>query len=255
MRKLISLIRRNRLANGFYQVDLQYILGFQAAERKFFIRTIHSPDTGADITKVSSLMPLPDNTKRLRETLSGNLRRKLHKAEKYGLEIKVGETGLLDAFFTNYVQKMHLLGSPAYGKKFFKTLMESWQFGETKIFLVLKEKKVIGTAFLQSYLGFYENTWFATDQEFFKYYVSDYLHDQMIKYAVVNGGKYYSFGRSTIGSGVYHYKNHWPVEDLPIYQFGENSRLKKHPEFGNLWKIIPRFIIQPLGSYLIKHIY
>jgi len=255
MGKLISLIRYNKLAAGFYQIDLQYVIGFQITEQKFFFRTTHSPDVDADITKVSSLLSLPDNTKSLREALSGNLRRKLNKAEKYGLEIKIGETRLLDAFYTNYVRKMHQLGSPAYGKAFFKTLMESWQFGETKIFLALKEKKVIGAAFLQSYLGFYENTWFATDERFFKYYVSDYMHEQMIKYAVSKDGKYYSFGRSTIGSGVYHYKSHWPVEDLPIYQFGKNSRLKKYPEFGNLWKTIPQFITQPLGPYLIRHIY
>lgn len=255
MGKLISLIRHNTLAAGFYQIDLQDILEFQATEQKFFTRTTHLPDADADNTKVSSLLPLPDNMKRLCEALSGNLRRKLNKAEKYGLEIKIGEIELLVAFYTNYAQKMHQLGSPTYGKTFFKTLMESWQFGETKIFLALKEKKVIGTAFLQSYLGFYENTWFATDEKCFKCYVSDYMHEQMVKHAIENNGKYYSFGRSTIGSGVYHYKNHWPVEDLPIYQFGENSRLKKHPEFGNLWKIIPRFIIQPLGPYLIKHIY
>ena len=253
--QLVFLIQNRKMTAGFYHIDMQDVLQIQNNSEQFFIRTTNKPDADTVFTKVSSILPLPKTIGELQNKLSSNLRRKIHKTVKNGLKVSVGEVKLLDLFYKIYARKMSRLGSPAYGKAFFKTLMESWQFGETKIFLALNEKKVIGAAFLQSYFGFYENTWFATDEKFFKYYVSDYLHENMIKHAISKGGKYYSFGRSTPGNGVYCYKNHWPVEDLPIYQFGENSRLKKHPEFGNLWKTMPRFITRPLGSYLIEHIY
>lgn len=255
--KLITLIKKEKTAPGFFKVDLNNGVNVSLVRQKYFIRSTQKWRVNDDFSKVSSIIHLPDTKEEMYVRLNGNLRRKLNKSNASEFEIRIGEEELLEKYYELYVRKMHKLGSPCYGKNFFKTLLESWRFGEAKIFLVLKNGKVTGAAFLQSYLGFYENTWFATDEISYKQYVSDYQHWQMIQYAIEKNSKVYSFGRSTPLGSVYYYKNHWPVDDLPIYQYaqGRKINIRKHPWFHSVWKELPSPVIKKMGPLLIKHIY
>lgn len=254
--RLISFIQMEKVTSGFYKVNLDSILNVPVAKHRCFVRSTQSGSEHEDFTKTSSIIYLPGEKEKMWRRINGNLQRKINKAATLGFEIEVGGEELLQKFYGLYVRKMHSLGSPAYGKGFFKCLLETeGQLGEAKVFIALKEKKVAGVALLQSYLGFFENTWFATDKKFYNQYISDYLHWQMIQYTIEKNGKIYSFGRSTPMGSVHHYKKHWPVEDLPIYQLGRNNRIKNFPIFSSLWKKTPLFFAKPVGPLLIKHVY
>jgi hypothetical protein len=65
----------------------------------------------------------------------------------------------------------------------------------------------------------------------------------------------YSFGRSTINSGVHKYKSHWPITDHPIYHSSNMPNIRKQSWLQYIWRAIPYPISSPLGAKLIKHIY
>ena len=146
--------------------------------------------------------------------------------------------------------------------------METYEYGEVKIFVSYKEGEVVGTAMLAFYNGFYENMFFATSSKSRKEYVSDLLHWEMINYCIKKNNTIniegenssgrnavYSFGRSTLFSGVHKYKSHWPVNDYPLYNYSNITDVRKSKWLSKLWALIPYVISKPLGGYLVKHIY
>ena len=257
IRKLIVAIQKEEVNPGFFHVDVESVANLQTTENRTFIRTMQKYNSTYNYMKVSSFIALSETNDSLFFRLNANLRRKLHKAAHSGFDMQIGDDKLLNAFYDLYSIKMHQLGSPAYGKRFFQALLETYRFGERNIFLIRHQGKVVGTALLLSYHGFYESAWFATHPGVYKYYVSDFLHWQMIQFAIEHHAKVYSFGRSTPQGGVYQYKNHWPVKNIPVYQYGYgiNSHLRNYHWLSTAWKIIPYFIAQPVGPLLVRHIY
>lgn len=258
IQKLIFLVQKERHNQGFFQYDLKTISSYQTSHKRIFIRTIHKYPTQNNYIKVSSIIFLPKTKEELFTKLNTNLRRKINKANHSEFNIQIGGKELLESFHSIYSKKMHELGSPAYGKHFFKTILETYCYGDAKIFLVRKQKKAVGAAFLLSYNGFYESAWFATNKIEYKNYISDFLHWQMLKYAIEKRAYVYSFGRSTSQGSVHIYKSHWPVENIPIYQYNNNQKnviIRNKRWISSVWRKVPYFIAKPTGALLVKHIY
>ena len=227
------------------------------------IRTLTKTNTNSTKTeKVTSILKLPKNEDDLLTMLNHNLKRKINKAKKTEVTIKSGGIELLDDFYQIYSQNIFKLNSLNYGKKFIEDLFSTYEFGELKIFVAYLNNIPIGSSLLASYSGFYENMFFASKLETRKYYISDLLHWEMIKLSIDNNNLsnnknngVYSFGRSTINSGVHKYKSHWPITNHPIYHYSNMPDIKKQGWLQSVWAKIPYFISSPLGAKLIKHIY
>ena len=258
---LIRLVREENPKPGFlaFQIEKQQRTesGTNLKKEKLFVRSLWDFDGSNKSYKVCSFVQLPKSTTEMLEFLSSNLRRKIRKTMTNGLEVKQGGTELLDDFYSVYSRNMHRLGSPVFSKSFFQALFDNYKNGNIRIFLSVINGKTVGAAFLMSYYGFYENTWFSSNRPFKKYLVSDHLHWQMIQYAIENKGEIYSMGRSTQSESVHKYKMHWPISDKPLYQIDSDGglQLKNQKWLTSLWKTVPYPFTLRLGPGLVKHIY
>lgn len=262
--KLITVLSLQDHSAGFYEyhMDDENEL-IEKPSNKFLIRSLesNSGDKFLKSEKVTSILNLPKAANEFNKILSTNLKRKIRKAVKSDINIKSGGEELLDDFYEVYCRNIFHLKSLNYSKKLIADLLSSYQFGEIKIFVAYRYNKVIGAGLMASYNGFYENMLFATNNDARKYYVSDLLHYEMIKYAITNNttenntNAVYSFGRSTLHSGVHKYKSHWPIYDMSLYVYSNMVDIKKHQWIKHLWGILPSIISKPLGAKLIKHIY
>lgn len=261
IQKLIGLIQDENPNPGFltFHIEKKYssIGNFDRKNEKLFIRSLWDFNAATKSNKVSSFIQLPESNADMLKLLSSNLRRKLRKTMTNGLEARQGGPELLDDFYRVYSHNIHRLGSPVYAKSFFQAIFDKYENGNARIFLSKLNGKTIGAAFLMSYFGFYENTWFSTNRAYKKYQLSDHLHWQMIQYAIENKANIYSLGRSTESENVHHYKKHWPVVDKPLYQMDmeKGLQLKNQRWLAELWKITPYPITLRLGPKLVKHIY
>ncbi|HDO06572.1 MAG TPA: GNAT family N-acetyltransferase [Bacteroidetes bacterium] len=257
IKNLIVSVEEEKINPGFFQVDIKSRISHNGFDKKVYVRSLLSFKNELEYNKASSAIQLPATKNELFQQLSSNLRRKIHKAESSNFSVKQGMQELLDDFYAVYAKNMHRLGSPAYGKHFFSDLMNTYEFGETLFFVIYKEKKPVAASMLMSYNGFWENTWFSTKKETQKEYVSDFLHWQMIQYAIQRKAKIYSFGRSDADGNVFQYKNHWPVKNLPIYEYRLNhsADIKDHKWMAKLWRKIPYPVAYYLGPGLVRHIY
>ncbi|MBE0649565.1 MAG: peptidoglycan bridge formation glycyltransferase FemA/FemB family protein [Bacteroidales bacterium] len=251
---LISIIKKEKIGQGFYGINLDDLPDKEWNSKKIFIRTIQTAFSKDHYHKMSAFLTMPGNNEELLRILNSNLKRKIKKAGNSGFELQIGGKELIPSFYKVYSSKVHKLGTPAYSRKFFQSLMETYQFGESRIFLITRDNKLLGTSLLLSYQGFCESVWFATCKEAYKDYISDFLHWNMISYAFSKKAKVYSFGRSTVDSSVHQYKSHWPVLEVPIYQIGgANIRNKKW--LATAWENMPFLIAKEIGPLLVKHIY
>ncbi len=254
--KIISLLENGKYESGFYQFHADTNLHVSRPIKKLYVRSLTAHSASSKSQKVTSILSLPANKELLPAKLSSNLKRKIKKALKSDFYIQKGGIELLSDFYTVYSHNMHRLGSPAYGKDFFRSLINTYRYGNALFFIVYDNYRPVGGALLLSYTGFSESAWFATEKIAHKKYVSDFLHWNMIKYAIEEKSTIYSFGRSTKNGKVYKYKNHWPVQNKSLYEYSPlKIDIKKLRILSYLWRAMPYRIVNILGPKLINHLY
>ncbi|NQU33719.1 MAG: GNAT family N-acetyltransferase [Bacteroidetes bacterium] len=222
---LITMLKDE--ASGFFIVPVKSLENKKdVSKENYFIRTSFE-NTGTEFIKsekVISHIRLANDIDEQWNSLSSNLRRKINKANNE-LVVKIDNEELLGDFHKVYTENISQLGSLTYGLGFFRDLVSCFKEDNNTLFVAYLNDKPIGSAMLVSYGNYFENLYFATTKKLRNTYVSDFLHWEMIKYSVnkikESGKKFssesiYSFGRSTIDSGVYSYKNHWPVENQQV---------------------------------------
>lgn len=208
--------------------------------------------------KIATYLTLKDEIDAQFSDLTSNMRRKTRKAIKNGMNIQVGGLDLLSDFYSIYKGNMKKLGSPHFSIGFFKCLLESYGRGEAKIFCTYHEGKPIGGAFVLSYLDYFENCWFSTDQRFNGLYTSIYLYWEMIKYAVNGGYKYFSFGRSSENSSLLAFKRHWKPEERRLYfnySAPQKLQLREQKYLSTCWRYLPGVFTDKLGPIIAERIY
>lgn len=256
IKQIISLLKNSNYTCGFFQFFTDNNTDVSQPIKNLYVRSLMPDSIGSKSQKVTSVLSLPANKELLSARLSSNLNRKIKKAFKSNFHVQKGGTELLPDFYTVYSHNMHRLGSPAYGKDFFSSLINSYRYGNALFFIVYDNYKPVGGAVLLSYDGFSESTWFATAKTARKKYISDFLHWNMIDYAIKEKSTIYSFGRSTKNGSVYKYKNHWPVKNKFLYEYSLSKiNIKTLRMLPHLWRVLPYRIVNELGPKLINHLY
>jgi hypothetical protein len=192
--------------------------------------------------KASTILPLQADTNLQFEQFSSNLRRKIRKCTTNKIEFKTGKSELLSDFYSVYTRNMHRLGSPAQPLRWFSALLEKYYNGEAVLCCAYLGPEPVGAAFMLEYQGFYEACWVSTLEKYNKLYVSYGLYWEVIKYAIENNGAQFSFGRSTIGSGVHKFKQQWGGHDKQLYwnySHPMTNNIRKFQFLVKLWKLLP----------------
>lgn len=242
---------------GFYAVDLSQLKPGSFDSVTIEMRSEKPFFENKASTKTRHFIYLEKTTDEQLHLFSSHLRRKINKARRNGIEIKIGKEELLDDFVKVYCKNMHKLGSPAFGKDFFEALLRI-HGTDARIFVAYYFNKPVGAAFCLDYFGFVENVWFSTLAKFNHLYTAYLLHWSIMEQAIADGKKVYSLGRSTTGSGVHQFKKQWSAEEKPLY-FSKNKTaafsLKDQKWLAKIWKLLPPQIVNQLGPRIAKRIY
>jgi hypothetical protein len=175
--------------------------------------------------KVIPMIQLGNYDSNQLDGFSGNVRRKIRKSAKNGIETLAGKEELLNDFYQIYRNNIHQLGSFALPFRFFKNLLTQYKRGAVYIVLAKIGTEVVGASILITYLRFAENAWFASLKEFNRFYVTYALHHKMIGLSVSNHCDHYSFGRSTTNSSVHRFKQQWGTCDEQLFFNSTKSRI------------------------------
>ena len=153
-----------------------------------------------------------ENMRRFSTKMRTNVRRSL----KLGLEAEFGQRELLDDFYAVFCLKMRELGTPVYSRKFFAAILEHFP-QESFVCRVRHGGQIVAAGFLTGYRGTMEANWSAASPEAMNLRPNMFLFWQMLCFAGQRGYRIFDFGRSSVDSGTYVFKQQWNTRVVPLH--------------------------------------
>jgi FemAB-related protein (PEP-CTERM system-associated) len=175
--------------------------------------------------------------------------------------LTVAENDGLDRFFALYGESVRNLGTPVFGKRFFRNLKEV--FGaDCAILTVLHDDKPVC-----SVMSFYFR------DEVLPYYAGatpavrtlggyDFMYWHLLSDGARRGLKLFDFGRSKHGTGAFSFKKNWGFTPQPIFHEYQlkpggvipdiNPLNPKYRLFINAWKRLPLPVANIIGPLIAR---
>ena len=213
--------------------------------------------------KVTMILDLEKDEDRQWKGLDAKVRNQVRKAEKSGLRTETGHLGLLDGFYDVFSRNMRDLGTPVYGKNFFRNILEIYP-DTTKIVSVVMAGKPIASCLLTWYRDTLEIPWASSVRDFKELCPNTLLFWSAIRFAVQNGFSKFDFGRSTQGEGSYRFKKHWGARQVQLYwQYllddgvsvpELNPANPKYRMAIKMWQHLPVPVTNILGPRIVRNI-
>ena len=193
--------------------------------------------------------------------LSTKMRTNVRRALKSGLEAKFGGAEFLQDFYDVFSLKMRELGTPVYGRAFFEAILSHFP-GESFVCLVRHQEKTVAAGFLTGYRDMIEANWSAASPKAMNLRPNMFLFWQMLCAAGQKGYRVFDFGRSSVGSGTYEFKQQWNTRVIPLYwnhwsEAGEQA-MELNPDNPRYraaiwtWQRLPVFFTKWIGPPIAR---
>jgi hypothetical protein len=202
--------------------------------------------------KSTSYLPLKKDADEQLRSFKSKLRNQIKKGYTNGLQVKIGGLELLKDFYEIYIKNMHRLGVPHPSMEYFKSFVENYKNGQSKIFLITYNNIPVGSCIIFTYGKLSELFWASTVREYNHLNSNMVLYWEVIKYSNEQGFETLSFGRSDGESSSLKFKEQWGIDIYPL-SFNYSTAKSNLREFGlinKIWKIIPFPIVKIVGPII-----
>ena len=166
---------------------------------------------------------------------------------------------LLDEFYRVWTIRMHELGTPCYPRKLFTSILETFP-DLTRIFLVRLHRVATAGLFAYTFEGWVQSCWGAALRQYDEIGPNYLLNWAALEHYCQAGMKWFDFGRSTVGSGQYTFKERWGASPIDLcWQYwtpdGEEPALARpdDPRYRRkieLWKKMPLWVSRLVGPVI-----
>ena len=157
----------------------------------------------------------PDSEEMLRN-LPHKVRSDVRKAMQSGFTAELLGEEALDDFYRIFAINMRELGTPVYGKSFFREILRVFSSG-THICLIRLGGKPVAASFLMGYRDVIEAGWSASLYQYLALKPNMFLYWSIFCLAGQKGYRVFDFGRSSVGSGTHRFKLQWGSQEVPLY--------------------------------------
>jgi FemAB-related protein (PEP-CTERM system-associated) len=213
--------------------------------------------------KVSMRLRLAATADAQWERLDRKLRNQVRKAEKSGLEVRVGGPELLDDFYTVFARNMRDLGTPVYAARFFREIVEAFP-DRTRLFVVTAGGRAAAASIVHWRGESIEVPWASAIRDFNPLCANVLLYWRMLRFSIERGFSGFDFGRSTPGGGTFLFKEQWGAEPTPLvweyWMAGGRPLPDLSPGNGSFaraiswWQRLPVPVATAIGPLIVRHI-
>jgi serine/alanine adding enzyme len=213
--------------------------------------------------KVSMELALPSSTEELWSKLASDVRRKIKRARREGIETVRGSIELVPEFYKVFARNMRDLGTPVYPREFFELILETFPQAASIILLRLNQEPV-AAMFMVGFKTRLEMPWVSSVREFNRLMVNMLLYWEALELAIEQGYTFFDFGRSTLDSGTYRFKKQWGATEVPLYWhywLPDGTQLPQltphNPKYRlaiKIWQNLPLSFANWLGPRIIKNL-
>lgn len=224
--------------------------------------TVHPALSEASTAKVRMVRALPASPEALWDSFKSKLRSQIKSGQKKGLEVVWGGHALLDAFYAVFARNMRDLGTPVYPRRLFSAILDEMA-GDAELCVVRSQGRAIAAGLLVHGRGITEVPSASSLREYNHTSANMVLYWHLLARAVERGQYTFDFGRSSVGSSTYRFKEQWgAVPEPSVWQYhvrrGSCHDLRPdQPRYGlaiRLWKRLPVWVTRWLGPLIVRGI-
>jgi FemAB-related protein (PEP-CTERM system-associated) len=213
--------------------------------------------------KVDMVLDLSPGAEHIWKAMEPTVRNRVRKASKSGLITQMGGAENLEHFYKVFAVNMRDLGSPVHSPAFFANIFR--EFGErAKTVLVCDGSKTVGGLICLFFKDSVFVPWVSSLREYFSKCPNNILYWDMIQHAIQKGCQYFSFGRSSLGSGTHRFKQLWGAQEKQLnweYYYREPTQTytpmaesAKYRLAASIWKRLPLSLTMLLGPHIRKYL-
>lgn len=211
--------------------------------------------------KVTLQLELPPTAAALSQRLGSKLRSQVKRADREGLRQRIGTLDLVHDFYAVFAENMRDLGTPVYPRRFFEAILRRYET-QCRLVVIDWRGEPSAAAFLVFWRRRAEVPWAACRARAKPLGLNMKLYWELLALAVDRGCTLFDFGRSTVGSGTYRFKQQWGAEPVPLYWYRwERDRSAERDGIGEergralrvataIWQRMPLGIANFLGPFV-----
>ena len=213
--------------------------------------------------KVSMRLALPPNYETLLRVYPSKLRSQIRRAQKEGMDARVGGEELLEDYYRVFARCMRDLGTPVYGKRFFQSIIETFP-KEARLCVVSLKGVPLASGLLYGFRSTLEIPWAASDKRFSRLAPNMLLYSAVLEFACREGFKEFDFGRSSVDSGTYRFKQQWGAHPRQLYWYYWLAEGQSIPELNPdnpkfkaaiaVWQHLPLPVANLIGPHIVKYL-
>lgn len=225
--------------------------------------TYRACDWPARTDKVSMILELPASADQLEKQLGAKIRAQIKRARQENPQLVIGGKELLDDFYRVFATNMRDLGTPVYGKAFFRIILEAWP-EQARLVVLRMAGRPVATAFLLGDRDMMEIPWASTLRSANPLNMNMLLYWHVLQFSLERGYRYFDFGRSTQDAGTFRFKKQWgaiPVQHFWHYWLIEGTSMPQlkpdSPKFRFLvkcWQKLPVALTRLLGPAIVRYL-
>jgi serine/alanine adding enzyme len=213
--------------------------------------------------KVNMILTLPDHEDILWKQFSPKIRAQIKRPQREKPQILQGNLELLDDFYQVFSRNMRDLGTPVYGKSFFRNILETFP-DQSRIVAIRLENRPVAAGFLLGQGDMLEIPWASTVKEVNRLSMNMLLYWEILRFSISKKYHYFDFGRSSVGSGTFKFKQQWgavPKSMFWHYWLANGKEMPAlnpdNPKYSIIiaaWKRLPVFITKLIGPMIVKNL-
>jgi len=175
-----------------------------------------TPDSAELPIRFRFLLSLPSSDDELWKKVGPKVRNQIRKSEKGGLTSDGANTSSLTEFYGVFSRNMRDLGSPTHSLAFFEAIAR--QLGDRfRLYLTYDaDKQPVGGAVAIHFKDSVTVPWASSLRSARSLCPNHSLYWRVLSDARQWGASVFDFGRSSVGTGTYHFKKQWGAEPIPL---------------------------------------
>jgi len=213
--------------------------------------------------KVNMILPLPRNHEALWQDFSPKLRAQIRRPQREQPQILQGGEEYLDDFYSVFARNMRDLGTPVYPRSFFRHIFNRFP-DACHIMVVRHDSRPVAAGFLIGHRDTLEIPWASTVRDVNHLSMNMLLYWEVLKYAIDNHYMQFDFGRSSMNSGTYRFKQQWGAHPRQLYWhywLKQGMTLPSlnpdNPRYAlaiRIWRQLPLSMTNWLGPLIVKNL-
>jgi FemAB-related protein (PEP-CTERM system-associated) len=216
---------------------------------------------GARTDKVNMRLDLPGDAEVLWKKLNSKVRNQVRNGRKNELTVHWGGHELLGEFYAVFRRNMRDLGTPVYGKKLFRAILEVFA-DRSELCVVRAGPKAVAAALLLHGWGVTEVPSASSLREYNPTCANMLMYWNLLERAIQRSQGVFDFGRCSVESSTYRFKKQWGAQPTATYwqyclREGAVDMRADNPKYQRLvewWRRLPVSVASWLGPTIVRGI-